>query len=148
MNVATVFTIIAGALCVAGFVLLAWMMIAAHLWPRCVLSLESPDESKAAAYATLIVIVIASGVFGYYGAAGLLWMIPESWGGVNDDGVWMSVRNYIAGSAAIVFSVRSEEHTSELQSLMRTSYAVFCMKTKRTSKQSTATPRPTSLSHT
>src|SRR3546814_13613122 len=25
-------------------------------------------------------------------------------------------------------SVRSEEHTSELQSLMRTSYAVFCLK--------------------
>src|SRR3546814_8583491 len=32
---------------------------------------------------------------------------------------------------------RSEEHTSELQSLMRSSYAVFCMKkkTKRTSAQ-------------
>src|SRR3546814_3549434 len=27
---------------------------------------------------------------------------------------------------------RSEEHTSELQSLMRTSYAVFCLKTKKT----------------
>src|SRR3546814_5391228 len=27
---------------------------------------------------------------------------------------------------------RSEEHTSELQSLMRTSYDVFCMTTKRT----------------
>src|SRR3546814_2294324 len=27
---------------------------------------------------------------------------------------------------------RSEEHTSELQSLMRNSYAVFCLKTKRT----------------
>src|SRR3546814_2783665 len=26
--------------------------------------------------------------------------------------------------------VRSEEHTSELQSLMRNSYAVFCLKTK------------------
>src|SRR3546814_8869178 len=26
--------------------------------------------------------------------------------------------------------VRSEEHTSELQSLMRISYAVFCLKTK------------------
>src|SRR3546814_6805711 len=26
---------------------------------------------------------------------------------------------------------RSEEHTSELQSLMRISYAVFCLKTKR-----------------
>src|SRR3546814_9573756 len=27
-------------------------------------------------------------------------------------------------------SVRSEEHTSELQSLMRTTYAVFCLKKK------------------
>src|SRR3546814_10279268 len=27
---------------------------------------------------------------------------------------------------------RSEEHTSELQSLMRNSYAVFCLKKKRT----------------
>src|SRR3546814_10266283 len=29
-------------------------------------------------------------------------------------------------------SARSEEHTSELQSLMRTSYAVFCLKKKKT----------------
>src|SRR3546814_5697179 len=29
--------------------------------------------------------------------------------------------------------VRSEEHTSELQSLMRISYAVFCLKKKRNS---------------
>src|SRR3546814_6856336 len=29
---------------------------------------------------------------------------------------------------------RSEEHTSELQSLMRISYAVFCLKKKNTSK--------------
>src|SRR3546814_2688113 len=30
--------------------------------------------------------------------------------------------------------VRSEEHTSELQSLMRISYAVFCLKKKITNK--------------
>src|SRR3546814_1388341 len=30
---------------------------------------------------------------------------------------------------------RSEEHTSELQSLMRISYAVFCLKKKNTSSQ-------------
>src|SRR3546814_6115593 len=29
-------------------------------------------------------------------------------------------------------AARSEEHTSELQSLMRISYAVFCLKTKNT----------------
>src|SRR3546814_2442759 len=36
---------------------------------------------------------------------------------------------------------RSEEHTSELQSLMRISYAVFCLKKKKTEKQSTSTAR-------
>src|SRR3546814_6445184 len=29
------------------------------------------------------------------------------------------------------FALRSEEHTSELQSLMRISYAVFCLKKKK-----------------
>src|SRR3546814_2432464 len=33
-----------------------------------------------------------------------------------------------------VFQARSEEHTSELQSLMRISYAVFCLKQKTTKK--------------
>src|SRR3546814_2163790 len=31
--------------------------------------------------------------------------------------------------------IRSEEHTSELQSLMRISYAVFCLKKKNNSKR-------------
>src|SRR3546814_1636425 len=35
------------------------------------------------------------------------------------------------GAAALV---RSEEHTSELQSLMRNSYAVFCLKKKKTQR--------------
>src|SRR3546814_8732533 len=33
-----------------------------------------------------------------------------------------------------VNAVRSEEHTSELQSLMRISYAVFCLKKKKQTK--------------
>src|SRR3546814_7507454 len=32
----------------------------------------------------------------------------------------------VAGAAMGVIGIRSEEHTSELQSLMRTSYDVFC----------------------
>src|SRR3546814_5441037 len=31
----------------------------------------------------------------------------------------------------VIIAKRSEEHTSELQSLMRSSYAVFCLKTKQ-----------------
>src|SRR3546814_5330975 len=39
----------------------------------------------------------------------------------------------VLGSVAFVVpSVRSEEHTSELQSLMRISYAVFCLKKDKT----------------
>src|SRR3546814_10900074 len=39
--------------------------------------------------------------------------------------------------------VRSEEHTSELQSLMRNSYAVFCLKKK--TKKPTSTNEPPTL---
>src|SRR3546814_2409422 len=37
----------------------------------------------------------------------------------------------IAGLGIAAMHYRSEEHTSELQSLMRISYAVFCLKTKK-----------------
>src|SRR3546814_1677889 len=40
------------------------------------------------------------------------------------------------------FSGRSEEHTSELQSLMRISYAVLCLK-KQTRQQTDANPQTT-----
>src|SRR3546814_2035847 len=45
--------------------------------------------------------------------------------------------NPIAGKAAVgvILVLRSEEHTSELQSLMRISYAVFCLKKKNNTKQ-------------
>src|SRR3546814_4814333 len=43
---------------------------------------------------------------------------------------------YLVRFLAVAFNatdggLRSEEHTSELQSLMRISYAVFCLKTKK-----------------
>src|SRR3546814_6447943 len=37
------------------------------------------------------------------------------------------------------FLLRSEEHTSELQSLMRISYAVFCLTKKNTTQQQVCT---------
>src|SRR3546814_3807897 len=42
------------------------------------------------------------------------------------------------GSTIMVPSSRSEEHTSELQSLMRISYAVFCLKKKNHQIQSSS----------
>src|SRR3546814_1307126 len=47
-------------------------------------------------------------------------------------GLYMSVPAHllIVAGWGIALAVRSEEHTSELQSLMRISYAVFCLKKK------------------
>src|SRR3546814_3174599 len=44
---------------------------------------------------------------------------------------WMSIGAFIM---AQMINFRSEEHTSELQSLMRISYAVFCLKKKKSNK--------------
>src|SRR3546814_6897638 len=52
--------------------------------------------------------------------------IGLAWSGVHRGG---SVASRAFAPAAIVS--RSEEHTSELQSLMRISYAVFCLKKKK-----------------
>src|SRR3546814_9502024 len=40
---------------------------------------------------------------------------------------------------------RSEEHTSELQSLMRISYAVFCLKKKNKTSNKTSIDRPINI---
>src|SRR3546814_7816372 len=52
----------------------------------------------------------------------------------NDQAV---TRDVLESQLAVEAQKRSEEHTSELQSLMRISYAVFCFKKKTTNQQHT-----------
>src|SRR3546814_5094947 len=47
-------------------------------------------------------------------------------------GLILACRRYKCFGCQAPFGSRSEEHTSELQSLMRISYAVFCLKKKTT----------------
>src|SRR3546814_6021456 len=51
---------------------------------------------------------------------------------------WQSAIAFATGAAPRAMG-RSEEHTSELQSLMRISYAVFCLKKKKQQKETTNT---------
>src|SRR3546814_4016041 len=61
-------------------------------------------------------------------------------GAVEDDGhdlaplavTHLGERHLAADCGVVHQDVKSEEHTSELQSLMRISYAVFCLKKKKT----------------
>src|SRR3546814_2072029 len=48
--------------------------------------------------------------------------------------MWEVSGDLAAGRLRTVLQDRSEEHTSELQSLMRISYAVFCLKKNRKTK--------------
>src|SRR3546814_10746188 len=47
------------------------------------------------------------------------------------DGVEPRILSRLAGGLVADIKARSEEHTSELQSLMRISYAGFCLKKKK-----------------
>src|SRR3546814_4501693 len=49
-------------------------------------------------------------------------------GGLSSGLVWQSTQSRVTPYVVEVDRLRSEEHTSELQSLMRISYAVFCLK--------------------
>src|SRR3546814_3711816 len=57
-----------------------------------------------------------------------------------------SYRRYVLRTDGGAHRARSEEHTSELQSLMRISYAVFCLKKKK--NKSIHIYTHTNISHT
>src|SRR3546814_7659160 len=80
------------------------------------------------------VLLVMAGVVGGGLAIGLLLLLPVV--GVQLPTSWLD-RKVEERTSAIrrdlpdTLDLRSEEHTSELQSLMRISYAVFCLKKKK-----------------
>src|SRR3546814_3167382 len=81
------------------------------------------EGAPARSLVFLAVTAEEAGLIGsdYY-ATHPVYRLGKTVGGINID-----VLN-VAGRARDMVVVRSEEHTSELQSLMRISYAVFCLK--------------------
>src|SRR3546814_6846032 len=83
--------------------------------------------------------MFAKGIISGWMIATMVWMIPS----MESAKMWIIIlitylmalgdfTHIVVGSAEVSYLVRSEEHTSELQSLMRISYAVFCLKKKKT----------------
>src|SRR3546814_7129760 len=58
-------------------------------------------------------------------------MVPEGPGVAQPGSVTGKLRRLQLRPQVLFLEARSEEHTSELQSLMRISYAVFCLKKKK-----------------
>src|SRR3546814_8640729 len=90
--------------------------------------------------ASELAAAVAAASLGKHGSAP---QVPVSWteiaghrmqmaGDIEGPGEFV-LRGTLGDGAALLFRLRdrSEEHTSELQSLMRISYAVFCLKKKK-----------------
>src|SRR3546814_2246165 len=95
---------------------------------------ENPDNFRADFVASgladaMIVIGTTSNraAWDYFAQAQASGLDFVCWGSPGSPFHWMRSENDIGGQLA---AERSEEHTSELQSLMRISYAVFCLKKK------------------
>src|SRR3546814_109445 len=81
------------------------------------LSRHFPVEYAARANTALNLLVFGAAFVAQYAMGAIIDLFPPA-----PDGGYASVAYRTA------FGSRSEEHTSELQSLMRNSYAVFCLK--------------------
>src|SRR3546814_8095703 len=94
----------------------------------------------------LIPFFLASAVFACVPGPSMLYAAARTLASGRRVGWWSALGFHLAGLghvAAAAFGIsallavvpalftRSEEHTSELQSLMRISYAVFCLKKKK-----------------
>src|SRR3546814_3023958 len=110
----------------------------------CALPIFSRLASRAGGYAIAagsgvadFVLVLVAAIFLASDPAtyrrGLLLMLPgraEATAALALDDAARGLKGWMVGQA-VSSLVRSEEHTSELQSLMRISYAVFCLKKKK-----------------
>src|SRR3546814_8426926 len=103
-----------------------------------VITTSFPRDQQAKAIGTWAGFAGAGGILGLFVSAALIDNVTWPW--VFALPVALAVVSFLATAAFVPNSVehaeagfdvlgsRSEEHTSELQSLMRISYAVFCLK--------------------
>src|SRR3546814_7087113 len=81
----------------------------------------------------LLLIILFSGILQWTPVSGrisLMYFFPPVTGFMLIDSLLSGQKGAFI-SALSHLALRSEEHTSELQSLMRISYAVFCLKKKK-----------------
>src|SRR3546814_5535960 len=95
-----------------------------HVRVRRRLPQEGEDDVEA------LVRMVDDNVLGFDRGKAIAVMFPDSFGKTRRIGSELQVRP-IEFDELREIADRSEEHTSELQSLMRISYAVFCLKKKK-----------------
>src|SRR3546814_4658718 len=93
------------------------------------LSAELRDGRRRMGHAMILGLIVVAVL---YLLVNLAYLRALSLGGMAaSDAVAADVMDRAFGAGGAALMSRSEEHTSELQSLMRISYAVFCLKKKQ-----------------
>src|SRR3546814_6018953 len=98
-----------------------------------------PDTTAAYRIALLVIVVLASTLYAttVLVVSVILPQMQGSLSATQDQISWVVTLNILATAMLtpmtgwLVARFRSEGHTSELQSLMRISYAVFCLQKKK-----------------
>src|SRR3546814_8780973 len=90
--------------------------------------LTRESQRLACGLAAILILALAPCLSRSTAAVQLLWQIAAGLVGTRGLALGTPERE-------VLESARSEEHTSELQSLMRISYAVFCLKKKKKQKE-------------
>src|SRR3546814_397382 len=140
------FLLFLGAITLA-LIYVVWPFAAPLLWATLAAIMFQPlyqwllvrlgGGANRAAIASLLIITLSVLVPGFIiggliveEAAGIVLAFQS---GDIDISAWFDqIYGALPASARMALSQRSEEHTSELQSLMRISYAVFCLQKKNT----------------
>src|SRR3546814_4848094 len=105
--------------------LLAWAIVLLSFFILAIQLFISLIEFKLATLCGFVLVP-----FGLFNKTAF--MAERVLGLVISSGVKVLVLAVVVGIGSTLFGERSEEHTSELQSLMRISYAVFCLTKKIT----------------
>src|SRR3546814_1505005 len=91
---------------------------------------SSSKMMNAAFFGQLIILIVFTPILALEGVEGKMFKPMAYTFGFAVLGAIILCLTYVPVMASL-FLKRSEEHTSELQSLMRISYAVFCLKKKK-----------------
>src|SRR3546814_3495065 len=109
-----------------------------HPLPRSDAAIAKMAKKKIAAVPTLQVYQnLLDRAGGFYGSTSRRFTMTSQ--GNFDEFKKMKAAGIVMGIGTDTIGDRSEEHTSELQSLMRISYAVFCLKKKKNTLNKTST---------
>ena len=101
----------------AAFASAGLFYVVPRVWSNTAYRTNEPDPDRLPRFARwrlygwFTVVFIGLGVVGYHATGSLVGWVPDSWGGVDEDGDWMALRPALQGVGAFLFAGFSVERS-------------------------------------